>query len=52
VVAVLILPEPPGAGKGTKARLLETGFGLVRLSSGDLLVASVAAGTPAGLHGV
>lgn len=45
----LVLLGPPGAGKGTQARMLEGGLRVPQIASGDLLRAAVRNGTESGL---
>jgi adenylate kinase len=45
----LILLGPPGSGKGTQAQRLVQRYGIVQLSTGEMLRAAAAAKTPVGI---
>ena len=47
---ILVLLGPPGAGKGTQARVLAGGLGIPHIATGDLFRAEARAGTPLGLQ--
>jgi adenylate kinase len=46
----IVLFGPPGAGKGTQAEFLIHSFGLIHLSTGDLLRSEIAGGTRLGME--
>jgi adenylate kinase len=46
----LVLMGPPGAGKGTQAKVISAHYGIPAISTGDIFRANVSANTPLGLE--
>ena len=46
----IILFGPPGSGKGTQSEKIIAAYGLIHLSTGDILRREISAGTPLGLE--
>lgn len=46
----VIIAGAPAAGKGTQCEVIKSRYGLIHLSTGDILRAAVKAGTPLGLQ--
>ena len=47
---IVVLLGPPGAGKGTQGERIAASLGVPKISTGDVIRAAMAAGTPLGLQ--